>query len=53
MIEDISKQVDFHEIRKYGAREFRSYLKTPYPYIALIVGIMVPVAMFAFIMMLP
>lgn len=53
IIQNISKQVDLHDIRKYGISEFKSYLKTPYPYIALVVGTMVPVAMFLFIMMLP
>lgn len=53
LIRDISSQIDFHDRRKYGVREAKGYLKTPLPYIAMLVGTFVPAAIFLYILMMP
>ena len=53
LIQNFSSQIDFHDKRKYGVREVKGYLKTPLPYIAMLVGALVPAAIFLYILMMP
>ncbi|MGZ7445517.1 hypothetical protein ACLD72_028725 [Paenibacillus sp. TH7-28] len=45
--------MNFQYIKKSEAREFKDYLKTPYPYVAVLVGIALPVTAFLLILLLP
>ncbi|MED4953762.1 hypothetical protein ABEO75_12555 [Paenibacillus macerans] len=53
LIDGFAEQVHFHEIRKSEAREFKDYLKTPYPYIAALVGVAIPASAFLLFLLLP
>lgn len=53
LIHDFISQIDFHDKRKYGLKQVKDYLKTPLPYIAMLVGTFIPAAIFLYILMLP
>ncbi|CAM4411188.1 hypothetical protein P4H94_18165 [Paenibacillus macerans] len=53
LVNGFAEQVNFHYIKKSETREFKDYLKTPYPYIAILVGIAIPVTAFLLILLLP
>ncbi|MDU7472319.1 MAG: hypothetical protein E7L01_03005 [Paenibacillus macerans] len=53
LINGFANQVNFHYIQKSETREFKEYLKTPYPYIAILVGIALPVIAFLLFLLLP
>lgn len=53
LIHGFAEQVNFQYIKKSEAREFKDYLKTPYPYVAVLVGITLPVTAFLLILLLP
>ncbi|MCM3702344.1 hypothetical protein [Paenibacillus macerans] len=53
LIHGFAEQVNFQYIKKSEAREFKDYLKTPYPYVAVLVGIALPVTAFLLILLLP
>ncbi|MGG0823543.1 hypothetical protein ABE099_11730 [Paenibacillus turicensis] len=53
LIQDFSSQIDFHDKRKYGVKEVKGYLKTPLPYVAMFVGMLVPAAIFMYILLMP
>ncbi|MNI32651.1 hypothetical protein D3C76_280850 [compost metagenome] len=53
IINGLSEQVDLQSYMKHEAHEFKEYLKTPYPYIAMLVGISIPVIVLLFILLLP
>jgi hypothetical protein len=53
LIHDFTSQIDFHDKRKYGFKAVKGYLKTPLPYIAMLVGTLVPAAIFLYILMMP
>ncbi|MGG6313661.1 hypothetical protein [Paenibacillus macerans] len=51
LIDAFAEQANFHDFKKSEAREFKDYLKTPYPYIA--IGIALPVSAFLLVLLLP
>ncbi|MNN73038.1 hypothetical protein D3C81_1891230 [compost metagenome] len=53
LINGISEQVELHKYIKHEAHEFKEYLKTPFPYIAVLVGIAIPVVAFLLLLLLP
>ncbi|MDU2240448.1 MAG: hypothetical protein E7E23_07685 [Paenibacillus sp.] len=53
LIDAFVQQADLQDFKKREAREFKDYLRTPYPYIAILVGIALPVSAFLFVLLLP
>ncbi|MDU4697725.1 MAG: hypothetical protein E6Y08_18120 [Paenibacillus sp.] len=53
LIDAFAQQANLQDFKKREAKEFKDYLRTPYPYIAILAGIALPVSAFLLIMLLP
>ncbi|MNC42406.1 hypothetical protein D3C75_912210 [compost metagenome] len=53
IINGISEQVELQKYINHETHEFKEYLKTPYPYIGVLVGIAIPVVGFLLFLLLP
>lgn len=53
LIHGFAEQVDLDYVKSHEVREFKDYLKTPYPYVAMFVGICLPVIAFLLFLLLP
>ncbi|MGZ0039947.1 hypothetical protein [Paenibacillus ottowii] len=53
LLHSFATQVAFYREKKDKEEDFKSYLKTPLPYIAIAIGISLPTAMWLLILFLP
>lgn len=53
LMRSFDRQITFWNKQKSNIQEVRSFWKTPYPYIGIGVGIIVPVSGFMLLMLLP
>lgn len=53
LMRSFDRQITFWNKQKAKTEEYRSFWKTPYPYVGIGVGIVVPVTGFALLMLLP
>ncbi|WCT57867.1 hypothetical protein PQ456_10235 [Paenibacillus kyungheensis] len=53
LMRSFDRQITFWNQEKSKKEEFRSFWKTPYPYVGIGVGIVVPVTGFVLLMLLP
>ncbi|MGM1019201.1 MAG: hypothetical protein ACQEXV_01285 [Bacillota bacterium] len=53
LLHSFSTQIEIYHEKKHKAADWKSYLKTPLPYIAIAVGILLPTAAWLLILFLP